>query len=86
MGECAMCGECCRWAAARVFKLPTKDDLRWMEYHGIKLVGRVMFIPCKCTHLTEEGLCDIYESRPQCCKDFPNEESKDLQPLGCKAV
>jgi hypothetical protein len=29
------------------------------------------FMP-RCNHLTKEGLCDIYDTRPECCRNFPN--------------
>jgi len=35
-----------------------------------------------CPHITEDNLCSIYESRPQICKDFPNNPLSIL-PSNC---
>jgi Fe-S-cluster containining protein len=35
-----------------------------------------------CPHVTEEGLCGIYERRPDCCKDAPG-NGWSVMPPGC---
>jgi Fe-S-cluster containining protein len=35
-----------------------------------------------CQHVTEEGLCGIYETRPRCCKDAPGNGFSAMPP-GC---
>lgn len=34
----------------------------WMGKH-------IVSVPCKCSHLTEDGSCDIYDDRPDVCRD-----------------
>jgi hypothetical protein len=35
-----------------------------------------------CEHVTEEGLCGIYERRPRCCQDAPG-HGWSVMPPGC---
>ena len=43
----------------------------------------------RCPYLTEDELCSIYETRPECCRSFPNRNSPncyvpDYCDLDCK--
>lgn len=87
---CKKCGACCKVV---VMVISTKgiiglDDQEWAKYHNLKLLKRgnlvLVFIPCRCNHLKEDNSCDIYFQRPQTCVVFPNMETADLIPEGCK--
>lgn len=44
------------------------DSLDWWRYHGIE-TKRGIYLNCRCRHLAG-GKCAIYDTRPQCCRDF----------------
>jgi len=52
---------------------PSNDALTWLMLHGQTITEgtiRLRFA-CRCTALTREGSCDIYNDRPQVCQDMP---------------
>lgn len=49
---CTACGCCCR----RVVAIPGVFPEEWVGEDGA------------CVHLTENELCGIYETRPECCR------------------
>lgn len=71
---CIKCQKCCR-----ILTVPTRYmlDQKLVEFYrarGIKLkmadgFGLDAVIPYKCPHITKDG-CDIYDRRPQVCRDF----------------
>jgi len=68
-------GACCK-ALLLNPKGTGKLDEEFLKTRGLKTDtdGRII-IPHKCQHLTEDGLCDIYEQRPAACR---------LYKPGCK--
>jgi Fe-S-cluster containining protein len=55
---------------------PGPDAWRWVELHGRKVLeegpdSRVLIeFECRCTKLTADGRCGIYEERPLVCVLF----------------
>lgn len=84
---CAKCGECCKWVYI-LASIPKIIDSRYIEAHGIETQTNwpffVYMIPCRCKHLTTDNLCEIYENRPESCKQFPMGTDKLLIPEECK--
>ncbi len=79
---CARCmALCCRYVTIEIDKPTTKrdkDDVRWYLLHeGITLLiedGRWMVkFPSRCSALTEDNTCSIYENRPQTCREYTTE-------------
>ena len=52
-------------------QIPERDTQRWFKFHTIDspYVGCVR-IPTPCVKLTNDGLCGIYEDRPEVCRLF----------------
>jgi Fe-S-cluster containining protein len=81
-------GQCCSFLG---FSIPvegvdTNPIEEFYRTRGVKMIndGDVLslFFDQKCQHLTDEGLCAIYDSRPQVCRDFPVHPS-NLRRLNC---
>lgn len=54
------------------FRVPGEDAFRWVLLHGRTHTDgeiRVEFA-CRCTALSEKGLCTIYEDRPTVCREM----------------
>ncbi|MGD1991253.1 MAG: YkgJ family cysteine cluster protein, partial [Chromatiales bacterium] len=54
------------------------DHLLWQVSHaGVEVYkdssGWYLLVYGRCEHLREGGLCAIYDSRPQVCRDYDNE-------------
>jgi len=45
------------------------DERRWLELHAETSVLEMRF-ECRCTALTPEGRCGIYEARPMMCRTY----------------
>ncbi len=74
-GECVKCGQCCRNPSVSVV-LP-EDQARFYSYFGIevskiedKFKGRFS-VGTVCRHFTPDHVCNIYENRPDICKNYP---------------
>jgi len=71
--SCARCGKCCSYMTI-VPMWSHKGNEDWLGYHGCEIVEHegveYIKIPIPCKHL-KDGLCEIYETRPKMCKDFP---------------
>lgn len=56
--------------------MPDYDHISWYLHHaGISVYidwdgGWYLQVETRCDHLTEHGLCGIYDQRPAICKDF----------------
>ena len=72
--NCAICrGACCETI---VIPLSADADTnRWVLLHGISQGGILSSVKvslnCRCTALTVEGACSIYEDRPDLCRIYP---------------
>jgi|2_EtaG_2_1085320.scaffolds.fasta_scaffold03424_4 Fe-S-cluster containining protein len=77
--KCAECkGACCE-----VFELPfrdiqppNEDVFGWLVLHGVSKLNpdpcwSTIQFDCKCTKLTEQGSCGIYDERPDVCRRMP---------------
>jgi len=71
MGNCNMCGECCRWVIIENIP-PTPFLTGYYKARGwtYDRKQRSLWIPTVCVHLGDDNRCRIYENRPQFCKDF----------------
>lgn len=77
--DCHTCGaQCCRYFALQI-DTPTDaeefDYLRWYISHqdvAIFIEGPEWYLQINrsCRHLTAEGSCGIYETRPQICREY----------------
>ncbi len=69
---CKKCaGECCKYINIPLWDMP--EDIEWMEARGYILEndGSLIWrIPSRCKHLSDEGMCKIYDTRPQTCRDY----------------
>lgn len=66
--------DACRGACCETFILPASDLLdddvsRWLALHASRRQNLLEF-DCRCTKLTAEGRCGIYEDRPSLCRTF----------------
>ncbi len=78
---CDRCpGACCRYIALP-FDEPTEkesfEEIRWFLMHK----GVTVFVTegqwyvssaVECKHLTDQGACGIYETRPDICREYSN--------------
>ena len=61
------------------FQRTNADFIESLELRGIPLVRHsigseyvdLMKLPVKCKHLADDGMCSIYEQRPDICREFP---------------
>ena len=68
---CAECGaKCCRQTM-----FPKKDaNRKIIEYHEARATSETedyWILSQPCPHIKDNHECDIYENRPQICRDFP---------------
>jgi hypothetical protein len=65
---CDQCrGACCEtWAQT----CQTKELRELADGRTLATVGLVAFLACRCRHLTTDGLCGVYESRPLLCRQL----------------
>lgn len=67
--NCLECkGACCEYITLPLFA-KNADANRWLCLHGTK-TGQAVDLEIRCSQLTTEGLCGIYHTRPQVCRDF----------------
>ena len=86
--ECSKCGACCRHLSFQI----EDTDGRWAEYykaHGCTVIKNkkienmiMILVPNVCPHL-KDNLCDIYETRPQVCRDFKGQTDGYYVPPEC---
>lgn len=75
-GECKKCGKCCNYLYS--FDTYTEKEFRFMQFifpsyrrfyiKGKDDMGNLVFA---CKYVTEEGLCSVYDKRPQMCRKYP---------------
>lgn len=68
MTPCELCrGACCETIV--LLRGSDSDDVwQWLSFHGKEEDGTVR-LPIPCQHL-KEGRCSIYETRPNCCREY----------------
>lgn len=73
---CKRCGQCCRDAYAVHTTKPTKESEayeKFLEFTRPKTFRKVpdgIMVVAPCEHLAAGNRCDVYNNRPQVCKDF----------------
>ena len=87
---CIECQECCKYLTFIVGPDVIKRHREIYEARGCVIRTMrdsnsfALRVPSVCQHLTEHG-CDIYEDRPQECKDYDGRYDPLLQDL-CKLI
>lgn len=86
---CFNCAKCCTYVALEIDKPTTMkeyDYVLWYLLHqGVSVfvdldgVWHLKF-ESRCQHLSEQGLCGIYETRPAICRDFDWRECENHLP------
>ena len=71
------CGKCCQKVVLPYPNIPNKDMERWLKFHKIEIKNGSIIIYNKCDKLTDDGLCSIYEDRPQLCRDYDCTRKKE---------
>lgn len=101
--ECRSCdGHCCSEFTARVCRSPGESDDALMERLAeiappewepvepfeITDVDYFTLVLMRCKHVTPDGKCGSYESRPQACRSYPDPwvVSHAGQDCGCPLV
>lgn len=76
---CTQCQECCKWITIQTH---LKDVHPQMEFYKFYVEGRgltmmktktrgiMLSVPHICPHLIQGVGCDIYETRPQSCRNY----------------
>ena len=76
---CFSCALCCTYMALEIDNPSTNteyDYLVWYLYHeGVSVFvdwegDWYLKFESRCTHLTPNGMCGVYEDRPAICRDF----------------
>lgn len=66
--DCLQCSACCQ---CLVLHLGGAIEGKFLEARDGKYIRGKLVFPLKCKHLDiATGKCDIYENRPESCKDF----------------
>ena len=62
----------------------SEKEQEYYKAHGLTVKDGILYVHLnhQCPHLTKENLCDIYDERPQICREFPNKNNPVL-PGGC---
>lgn len=81
--KCGFCtnSTCCTYVTQEIDTPRSKYDfehLLWQVSHeNVKAYkdedGWYLLVEARCTHLLPDGRCNIYEHRPQICRDHSNE-------------
>lgn len=68
---CQDCGgECCKHIKLSLVLLPD-HDLDWLRARGVLSPEGVWRLESRCPHLVRGNRCDIYETRPVSCRQYP---------------
>ncbi len=76
---CSYCGaKCCRYFALAIDTPTDREDfdyIRWYLLHERAAVfveddSWYLLVQTRCRQLRDDGLCGIYETRPQICRDY----------------
>lgn len=58
-----------------------------LTVRGLKISGMdnraLIQIPQRCQHLTDDGLCGIYDRRPEFCRRWPEEPAQQILTPDC---
>jgi len=84
MTECNRCGKCCKYIAVKLAGKIPDDTVYMMEVRGrlVRYEGVMWWVVrSRCPHLSMDGSCSIYETRPKDCRIYP--APGDWRPEGC---
>lgn len=81
MKKCLRCGSCCTYLTIGVINPDSRyeepDVIKFLEYHGVTVIDnpivpgtKTLHVPVKCLKLLPDGKCEIYETRPNVCRNF----------------
>jgi len=81
--KCGLCtsSRCCTYITQKIPAPRSKYDfehLLWQVSHeGVKAYkdrdGWFLLVEARCSHLQADGLCGIYENRPEVCREYSND-------------
>jgi Fe-S-cluster containining protein len=81
--KCGLCTSsiCCTYVTQHIDAPRSKHDfehLLWQVSHeNVKAYkdedGWFLLFETRCSHLTQQGLCGIYEHRPKICREYAND-------------
>jgi len=85
--DCTKCGNCCRSMTVQLTKADVTRLANRLRVTGSEFTGRytvkngegetvIETLPCP---FLADGLCTVYDDRPQDCRDFPNLHKKDFR-------
>ena len=84
-GQCNGCGRCCTVDNKFVhFGIGEREEtLEFLKARGyrVKQIADYMVqaeYDNPCPHLTPENKCDIYETRPKICREFPKVQDAEM--------
>jgi len=86
--DCLACANCCKTTPALVTKkdakrigkflgLPPKTFIR--KYLIEDINGELLINKVPCTFLNEDNTCQIYEVRPQACRQYPHTDQEGFR-------
>lgn len=77
---CQLCkGACCEGVRLPVHLTQNADIDRWLGFHGTREDLHVYY-RCPCCKL-KDGLCTVYASRPDICRDAPVGDADCLRAI-----
>lgn len=85
--DCQKCaGACCSdvMIPTQHVYTPDADTARWLRLHAVAvdtIAGEQLRFEARCTALTPEGACGIYEDRPTVCREFMRSSSDCLDAV-----
>jgi Fe-S-cluster containining protein len=70
--SCAECrGACCESFALDLNLDAVHPEIRlWIKHHATSVEGHSLWFECRCTKLTRDGTCAVYDRRPEPCRVF----------------
>jgi len=86
--SCSQCGKCCGFIDFTVnTPAPVPHSTKeYFDYHNVEVIqkrNKVIYrVWNKCKHLNEDNMCDIWETRPQVCRNTKT-NSHLVKPDGC---
>ena len=86
--------KCCRYFALPIDKPKEWEDfdyIRWYLLHERAAVFVeedcwYLLVQNRCKHLRDDHLCDIYDTRPQICRDYTTAELRVRRRLGLRPL
>ena len=87
--DCTKCGNCCRNLGPKfnetdIVRISSELGMRRVAFATVYLRededGDLVLAELPCRFLGEDNLCEIYDSRPRACRNYPHTEEKNLQP------